>query len=206
MKNGTKKVKLAKNYFLEEDQLPRFISLSVGQINGLHPTIELLLQDLAPLREISNETLSQEALLRLLEIHPISVQNYEKGWRCVGGIQLFHLAKKRLREAIELICILPKTVPPAALQKRVVEELILGSVTAGISAGDVRIAGKLARNAASAKLLNMNEIQAEKWVADIYGVDKRTVKALSGPTSIPITGIQTDGKEADLPDHSDGPL
>jgi len=181
VKKAPKTAKSVQKYFLEEDQLPRLIRLTIGQIEEIHPAIELLIKDLAPLREVSNEVLSQEALLRLLEVYPISIQKNEKVWCCVGGIKLFQLAKKRLRKEAELICILAKTVQPVTLQKRAVEELILGTVINGISVSDVRIAGRLAKNAADAKLLKVSESKAEKWVADVYGVDKRTVKSLPQP-------------------------
>ena len=181
MNKAPKPAKLAQKYFLEEDQLPRLLRLTIGQIEGLHPAITQLLKDLAPRREVPNEVLSQEALLRLLEVHPISIQKNEKTFCCVGSIQLFELAKKRLRDEVELLCILTKTAQPETLQKRAVEELILGTVINGINVSDVRIAGRLAKNAASAQLLNISESKAEKWVADVYGVDKRTVKSLPQP-------------------------
>ena len=86
-----------------------------------------------------------------------------------------------------------KTAKPETLQKRAVEELILGTVINGINVGDVRIAGRLAKNAASAQLLNFSESKAEKWVADVYGVDRRTVK--SSPQSPP--SILEETKAAD---------
>lgn len=204
MIKAPKTAKSAQKYFLEEDELPRLIRLTVGQVEGLHPAIELLLKDLAPLREVSNEVLSQEALIRLLEVHPISVQKNEKALCCVGGIQLFRLAKKRLREEAELICILTKTAQPEALQKRAVEELILGTVTHGISVSDVRIAGRLAKNAASAKLLKVSEGKAEKWVADVYGVDKRSVKSLL-QQSLAVAEKKATGGSIDRADLSDEP-
>ncbi len=186
MKKAPKPAKLAQKYFLEEGQLPLLLRLTIGQIEGLHPAITQLLKDLAPRREVPNEVLSQEALLRLLEVHPISIQKNEKTLCCVGSIQLFELAKKRLRDEVELLCILTKTAQPETLQKRAVEELILGTVINGINVSDVRIAGRLAKNAASAQLLNVSESKAEKWVADVYGVDKRTVKSSpQAPPSIP---------------------
>lgn len=177
MKKATKTAKSTQKYFLKEDQLPRLLRLTIGQIEGLHPAIARLLKDLAPRREVPNKVLSQEALLRLLEVHPISVQRNEKTLCCVGCIQLFELAKKRLRDEVELLCILTKTAKPETLQKRAAEELILGTVVNGINVSDVRIAGRLAKDAASAQLLNVSKNKAEKWVADVYGVDKRTVKS-----------------------------
>ena len=186
MKKASKTAKSAQKYFLEEDQLPRLLRITIGQIEGLHPAIMQLLKDLAPRREVSNEVLSQEALLRLLEVHPISIQKYEKTMCCVGSLQLFELAKKRLRDEVELLCILTKTAKPESLQKKAVEELILGTVINGINVSDVRIAGRLAKNAASAQLLNISVSKAEKWVADVYGVDRRTVKSSpQSPPSIP---------------------
>jgi len=186
VKKAPKTAKSAQKYFLEEDQLPRLLRITIGQIEGLHPAITQLLKDLAPRREVSNEVLSQEALLRHLEVHPISIQKHEKIMCCVGSIQLFELAKKRLRDEVELLCILTKTAKPETLQKRAVEELVLGTVINGINVSDVRIAGRLAKNAASAQLLNISESKAEKWVADVYGVDKRTVKSSpQSPSSIP---------------------
>ena len=183
MKIAPKAGKLAQKYFLEAHELPRLLQLKIGQIEGVHPAITSLLKDLAPRREVSDKVLSREALLRLLEVHPISIQKHKKTMCCVGSIQLFELAKKRLRDEVELLCILTKTAKPETLQKRAVEELILGTVVNGINVSDVRIAGGLAKNAASAQLLNVSESKAEKWVADVYGVDKRTVK--SSPQSPP---------------------
>jgi len=57
---------------------------------------------------------------------------------------------------------LAKTAQPEALQKRAVEELILGTVTHGISVSDVRIARRLAKNTASAKLLKVSEGKPEQ--------------------------------------------
>ena len=204
MKKAPKTAKSVQKYFLEEDQLPRLIRLTIGQIEEIHPAIELLIKDLAPLREVSNEVLSQEALLRLLEVYPISIQKNEKVWCCVGGIKLFQLAKKRLRKEAELICILAKTVQPVTLQKRAVEELILGTVINGISVSDVRIAGRLAKNAANAKLLKVSESKAEKWVADVYGVDKRSVKSLL-QQSLAIAEKKATGGSIDRADLSDEP-
>jgi hypothetical protein len=184
LKIAPKAGKLAQKYFLEEHELPRLLRLKIGQIEGIHPAITSLLKDLAPRREVSDKVLSREALLRHLEVHPISIQKFEKTLCCVGSVQLFEIAKKRLHDEAELVCLLTKTAQQETLQKRAVEELILGTVINGISVSDVRIAGRLAKNAASAQLLKIGENKAEKWVADIYGVDRRTVKSLTPSNTV----------------------
>jgi len=157
-------------------ELPRMLKLSFEVIQGLHPDVEEIWKDLPPLRQINSKSFSKKSLLNLLEIFPINLCKFNDQWMCTGNIRLYLLAKSRLNTKDKIFCLEVEQQEKHILKEKVLQELLLSASVLGIASSDKKLALKLAKTAAQNKIIDVSETKVEKWIAEIYGVDPRTLK------------------------------
>jgi len=152
------------------------VRISIEDIAGLHPDVEDIWKDLPPLRQINSKSLSKKSLLNLLEIFPINVCKFNDQWMCTGNIRLYLLAQSRLNTKDKIFCLEVEQQEKHLMKEKVLQELLLSASVLGISSSDKKIAIKLAKTAAQNQIIDLSEKKVERWMADIFGVDPRTLK------------------------------
>ncbi|PIY29431.1 MAG: hypothetical protein COZ09_04940 [Comamonadaceae bacterium CG_4_10_14_3_um_filter_60_42] len=157
---------------------PRLVKLSLEKIQGIHPAIVLLEQelDIPPLKLPSKyaASLDKELISMLARKPPIVFRN-KRLW-CIGNVRAFKLAKSILPPDKPIGCIELFDLTEEQIKTDYLTEFLFDPAVFGIHASDLKIVAEAARKAINTKLWTLSNSPIEDYLSNLYCIDKRNLK------------------------------
>jgi len=177
---------------------PRLVKLSLEKIQGIHPAIVLLEQelDIPPLKLPSKyaASLDKELISMLARKPPIVFRG--KRLCCIGNIRAFKLANAILPPDTQINCIELFDLTEEQIRTDHLTEFLFDPAVFGIHASDLEIVAEAARKAIRTKFWMPSDSPVEDYLSGLYCVDKRKLKQqtktdCNTPTSVNLSSPST---------------
>lgn len=174
----TQNVRVANPSEVISSSRPRLIEVDVEKIQGIHPSIIKLGEELdippqkIPARYV--ESLTSELLSILSRSYP-HVFRDKRLW-CVGNLRAFKIAKKISPPDMQIICVELFNLTDEQIRTSFINEYLLDPAIFGLHASDVGALAASARKAIAKDLLRSPNCSIEAHLSKLYCVDKRKLQ------------------------------